>query len=80
MNNARAVYRLSRREPNGTLGCGVTAGIPKGREPACTVVWEPGLAYWVSLRPPDWHIGHASNRVELFAQPLPNKFSVFHSS
>ena len=22
--------------------------------PACTVVWEPGLAYWVSLRPPDW--------------------------
>ncbi len=35
------------------IGLRCTAGIPKGREPACLVVWEPGLAYWVSLRPPD---------------------------
>jgi hypothetical protein len=33
----------------------MTAGTAKCG-PACLVVWELGLAYWVSLRPPDWAI------------------------
>ncbi len=27
---------------------------PQAGRPHAVVVWEPGLAYWVSLRPPDW--------------------------
>ena len=36
--------------------------------PACTVVWEPGLAYWVSPRPPDYVLSFAII-----------KFCVYHS-
>jgi hypothetical protein len=38
----------------------MTAGTAKCG-PACLVVWKPGLAYWVSLRPPDWMISSLSD-------------------